>query len=137
MVAANRHYGWPYCFDLGRPSPEYPNAKCAKFARPALLLPPHAAPLSMLLYRGNLLPGLRGKLVLAFHGYRSAGHRIVALSTNAKGAPTGAPFDLVWGWQAVSHVRPQGTPVAMLELADGSILILEDHNGTLLRLAAR
>ena len=136
-VAAKSRFGWPYCFDGGRPSPEFPTANCAKFASPALLLPPHAAPLSMLLYRGNLLPGLRRKLVLAYHGYRSAGHRIVALGLNAKGKPNGSPFDLVSGWQAVSHVRPQGAPVAMLELADGSILILEDHNGILLRLAAR
>jgi glucose/arabinose dehydrogenase len=136
-VVAKGHYGWPYCFDLGRPSPEYPNAKCKAFASPALLLPPHAAPLSILLYRGSFLPGLRGKLVVAYHGYRSAGHRIVAFATNATGMPVGPPIDLVWGWQALSHVRPQGAPVAMLELRDGSMLILEDHNGTLLRLAAR
>jgi glucose/arabinose dehydrogenase len=137
MVAANSQQGWPYCFDLGRPSPEFPRAKCSKFAGPALLLPPHAAPLSMLLYRGNRLAGLRGKLILAYHGYRSNGHRIVSLPINAKGVPIGSPSDLVWGWQAAPAIRPQGAPVAMLELADGSILILEDHNGTLLRLTAR
>jgi len=136
-VTPGRQFGWPYCFDLGRPSPEYPRAQCSKFANPTMLLPPHAAPLSMLLYRGNLIPGLKGKLVLAYHGYRSTGHRIVGLAINAKGSPAGAPFDLVWGWNAVRNVRPQGAPVAMLELADGSILILEDHHGTLLRLAAR
>lgn len=136
-VTAGKQFGWPYCYDLGRPSPEYPKAQCAKFANPALLLPPHAAPLSMLLYRGSLIAGLKGKLVLAYHGYRSAGHRIVGLPLNAKGSPAGSPFNLVWGWNAVRNVRPQGAPVAMLELADGSILILEDHNGTLLRLAAR
>jgi glucose/arabinose dehydrogenase len=136
-VAPNSRHGWPYCFDLGRPSPEYPKANCASFARPALLLPAHAAPLSMLLYRGNLFRGSGAKLVIAFHGYRAAGHRIVAFPTNAKGMPVDSPVDLIWGWNAVSHVRPQGAPVAMLELADGSILILEDHNGTLLRLAVR
>jgi glucose/arabinose dehydrogenase len=136
MVRSGDHFGWPYCFDLDRPSPEFPNAKCAKYTKPALLLPPHAAPLSMLLYRGSLLPGLRGTLVLAYHGYRSTGHRIVAFHIAANGSPIGAPVDLVSGWTAVRNLRPQGAPVAMLELADGSILILEDHNGTLLRLAA-
>ena len=134
-VAAGSRHGWPSCFDLGRPSPEYPGAKCAKFARPAALLPPHAAPLSMLLYRGKMFPGLGRKLVIAYHGYRSTGHRIVALALNSKGAPVGSPVDLVSGWQAAARIRPRGAPVAMLELADGSILILEDHNGTLLRLA--
>ena len=134
-VAARSRFGWPYCFDLRRPSPEYPGATCAKYATPALLLPPHAAPLSMLVYRGKALPKLDRKLVIAYHGYRAQGHRIVALSLGAKGAPRGVPIDLVWGWQAAANIRPQGAPVAMLELGDGSILILEDHNGTLLRLA--
>lgn len=136
-VARRSRHGWPYCFDLRRPSPEYARANCRSYARPALLLPPHAAPLSMLAYRGTALAGARGKLVLAYHGYRSTGHRIVALPLNASGVPVGPSVDLVSGWRAVRSVRPQGAPVAMLEQADGSILILEDRNGTLLRLAAR
>lgn len=136
VVDGSRH-GWPYCFDLNRPSPEYPRTKCGAFARPVLLLPPHAAPLAMIAYRGTLPLGAGQRLLLAFHGYRSSGHRIVSLATTKKGMPTGSPVDLVWGWQAVRNVRPQGAPVALLGLGDGSVLILEDHNGTLLRLAAR
>lgn len=136
-VAARSRHGWPYCFDLGRPSPEYPRANCRQYVRPAMLLPPHAAPLAMLAYRGTTIAGARGKLVLAYHGYRSTGHRIVAVSLDAKGEPVGPSVDLVLGWRAVRPIRPQGAPVAMLELADGSILILEDRNATLLRLAAR
>jgi glucose/arabinose dehydrogenase len=134
-VTPKSHHGWPYCFDSGRPSPEYAGANCARFTRPAMLLPPHAAPLSMLPYRGKLFPG--DSLIVAYHGYRAAGHRIVAFATNAQGMPTGSSVDLVSGWNAVSGVRPQGSPVAMLALVDDSILILEDHNGTMLRLAAR
>ncbi len=136
-VAPGSRHGWPYCFDLGRPSPEYPRANCRNYARPTLLLPPHVAPLAMLPYRGTALAGARGRLVLAYHGYRATGHRIVALSFNANGIPVGPSVDLVSGWTAVRSVRPQGAPVAMIEQADGSILILEDRNGTLLRLAAR
>ena len=136
-VTKGSRHGWPYCFDLGRPSPEYPRANCRQYARPAMLFPPHAAPLAMLAYRGTALAGAKGKLVVAYHGYRAAGHRVVAFATNAKGLPIGASIDLVSGWTAARGVRPQGAPVAMLERADGSILILEDHNGTLLRLALR
>ena len=135
-VDPGSRHGWPYCFDLDRPSPEFPRANCAAFARPLVLLPPHAAPLSMLLYRGKLGVGPGAKLVIAFHGYRAAGHRIVAFAADSNGMPTGSPVDLVWGWTALPNVRPQGAPVAMLALADGSILVLEDHNGSLLRLAA-
>lgn len=31
-------YGWPYCFDKQRPSPEYPHFDCRRFRAPALLL---------------------------------------------------------------------------------------------------
>ena len=134
-VTRGSRHGWPYCFDLARPSPEYPRARCRDFVRPAMLFPAHAAPLAMLGYRGSAIPAAKGKLVVAYHGYRAAGHRIVALATNAMGVPLGRSIDLVSGWTAVRGLRPQGAPVAMLELADGSILILEDHNGTLLRLA--
>lgn len=134
-VTAKDHFGWPYCFDLARPSPEYPRVNCARFTKPTMLLPPHAAPLSMLSYRGKLTPG--PGLIIAFHGYRAAGHRIVAFPTGVAGMPLGPSIDLVSGWNSVTGARPQGSPVAMLALTDGSILILEDHNGTLLRLAAR
>jgi glucose/arabinose dehydrogenase len=136
-VTQGSRHGWPYCFDLGRPAPEYPRANCRQYARPAMLFPPHAAPLAMLAYRGSSLAAAKGRLVVAYHGYRAAGHRIVAFATNARGLPVGPSIDLVSGWTAARGVRPQGAPVAMIEAADGSILILEDHNGTLLRLAAR
>lgn len=136
-VSPKSRHGWPYCFDFGRPSPGYARANCRQYARPAMLLPPHAAPLAMLAYRGTALAGARAKLVLAYHGYRATGHRIVAVSLNGRGVPVGPSVDLISGWRAVRSVRPQGAPVAMIEQADGSILILEDRNGTLLRFAAR
>ena len=132
-VTQNSRFGWPYCFDFDRPSPEYPGARCTVFTRPAMLLPPHAAPLSMLAYRGKLTPG--PSLIIAYHGYRATGHRIVAFPTNAAGMPAGSSVALVSGWDALPNVRPQGSPIATLALREGSILIVEDHNGTLLRLA--
>lgn len=132
-VTPHSRFGWPYCFDFDRPSPEYSRTNCGSFARPAMLLPPHAAPLSMLAYRGKLTSG--PSLIIAYHGYRAPGHRIVAFATNPQGMPVGSPVEFVSGWNPVTGVRPQGSPLGMLALADGSILILEDHNGTLLRLA--
>ncbi|MGK9166129.1 PQQ-dependent sugar dehydrogenase [Inquilinus limosus] len=128
-------YGWPYCYDEQRPSPEYPHFDCGKTQTPTLLLPPHAAPLGMLVYRGSTLPGLDGRLLMAYHGYRDTGHRIVMLTIDDKGMPQGKPQPLVWGWDSAKGVRPQGAPLGLAEMADGSVLITEDHNGTLLRLA--
>ncbi len=97
VVAAGADYGWPYCFDAQRPSPEYPGHDCSAVAKPALLLPPHAAPLGLLLYRGQALPGLTGRLVLPYHGYRAGGHRVMSLAIGQDGQPMGKPTLLIWG----------------------------------------
>lgn len=138
LVEQGADYGWPYCYDHGRASPEYPKADCAGRRTPDLLLPAHAAPLGMLLYRGSRLPGLDGHLLLGYHGYRAQGHRIVALGLEGgEGLPVaGMTQDVVSGWGYAEGSHPQGAPVGLWQAGDGSVLITEDHNGTLLRLAA-
>jgi len=136
-IAKGDNLGWPYCFDNRRPSPEYPRYDCRRMRAPAALLPPHAAPLSMIRYTGERLPGLNGKLVIGYHGYRALGHRIVTVALDAAGNPAGAPVDLVSGWTAVPGLRPQGAPTAMLQLPDGSILVAEDLNRSILRISTR
>ncbi len=135
VIQTGAEYGWPYCFDNNRPSPEYAQHDCSSVQKPALLLPPHAAPLGLLLYRGASLPQLSGRIVMSYHGYRAAGHRIMTLAVDAQGRPTGMPVPLVWGWEGKSGLVPTGSPVAVAEMTDGSVLFSEDHNGTLLRLA--
>jgi len=130
-------YGWPYCYDLRVPSPEYPGFDCASKLAPDLLLPAHAAPLGMLLYRGDRLPGLSGKLVIGYHGYRQTGHRIVAVALDKDQRPTGTPTELVADWDQRDGSHPQGAPVGLAEMADGSVLVTDDHNGTLMRLSRR
>ena len=137
VIQPGAPYGWPYCFDDNRPSPEYKSYDCSHMQAPALLLPPHAAPLGMLLYQGKALPDLAGRLVIPYHGYRAEGHRIVSLALDAAGHPAGPTQDLVWGWNSSPGQHPMGAPVAVAEMPDGSILITEDRNGTLLRLAPR
>ena len=73
--------------------------------------------------------------MIALHGYRAQGHRLIALPIDEEGRPTGPLKDLVRGWELVPGDHPQGAPVAVFAQGDGSILVTEDHNGTLLRLA--
>ncbi|MDR3387358.1 MAG: PQQ-dependent sugar dehydrogenase [Rudaea sp.] len=134
-VEQGADYGWPYCFDENRPSPEYAGFDCSGKRAPTLLLPAHAAPLGMIFYRGRALAGLEGHLLIAYHGYRSTGHRIVKLAIDAQGRPRGVPEDVVTGWEYARDNHPQGAVVALWEMDDGSVLVTEDHNGTLLRLA--
>ena len=108
-------YGWPYCFDAGRPSPEYPRFDCRTKRMPTVLLSPHAAPLSMIRYSGSRLKALTGQLVLGYHGYRLRGHRIVTIGLNGSN-PVDREIDVVGGWSTREGVHPQGFPSALLEL---------------------
>lgn len=135
VVEDSARYGWPYCYDDNKPSPEYPAADCAKYRAPLTPLPAHAAPLGMTYYRGSLLPQLQGKLIVGYHGYRKAGHRVVMFDVDADGRPQGGGRELVAGWDA-EEGRPMGAPTDVKVGADGAIYVTEDRNGTVLRIAA-
>ncbi len=136
VLEANGHYGWPYCYDLNTPNPEYPGAQCGRYKSPVMLLPGHASPLAMRFYTGTMMPAAwRNGMLVTFHGGRAYGHRLVLLPTRDDGTPTGSIFDIVSGWddrpQAPSH--PRGRPVDVTVSRDGSLFLTEDHNGTVLR----
>lgn len=161
-IEAGHHYGWPYCADIATPTPGWKNSgamKCASSAHtpPALLLPPHSAPLSLLWYDGAMFPALQGRLLLALHGYRASGGRIVAYATDAAGIPVpdkdarypvygakslayGAQpsanaFVLTPGWGNVAGKHPQGAPVGLAVARDGAIWTADDHAGLVIRIA--
>lgn len=130
LIEAGRHYGWPYCYDAGKASPEFPRTDCRRYQSPLLLLPPHAAPLGMTYYFGSMFPkSLAGALLVGYHGYRKHGHRLVAFPTDASGMPTGsATLELISNWQ-----DPLGAPVDVKVAPDGALVLTEDRNKTVLR----
>lgn len=97
-IEQGRHYGWPYCYDVSTPSPEFRNvlqggvykSLCtagALYKPPLSLLPPHGAPLAMLYYRGTKFPELEGKLLVGLHGYRPTGSRLLVYDVDDHGFP--------------------------------------------------
>ena len=125
------------------------------------MLPPHGAPLGMLYYDGEKFPDLQGKLIVALHGYRPAGSRVLVYATDARGLPRVAPppvrynvscaaselfaengkpiaaapyVELISGWHHVAGVRPRGAPVGMTVASDGALWLVEDRNQTILRI---
>lgn len=128
VLQAGRHYGWPYCYDNNQTSPEWTNVDCAQFTKPQAFLPPHSAPLGAILHSGNNWPAwYKGRLLVALHGYEKKGHRIVAMKRDDQGLPTGIPQSLVYGWDQKGE-QGVGKPTSMLELEDGSVLIVEDDD---------
>jgi glucose/arabinose dehydrogenase len=101
-IEQGRHYGWPYCYDLSTPSPEFRivlqsgiyKSLCsgnALYKAPFSLLPPHGAPLAMLYYHGAKFPELEGKLLIGLHGYRPTGSRVIVYDVDDHGFPKPAP----------------------------------------------
>lgn len=163
VIAAGKHYGWPYCFDNDRPSPGWkgmPVANCQdrrRYSAPALLLPPHSSPLALAYYQGTMFPELRGKLLVTLHGFRSVGGRVAAYDTDAMGIPlreAGATFPAYGGgilpyrvanaanayiltpeWNKVVGLRPQGSPTGIAVARDGSLWLTDDRAGVVVRIA--
>ena len=134
VIESAQNYGWPYCYDNGKASPEVPGADCSRYRKPALLLPAHVAPLGMIYYSGNAFPAeYKGNLIIAYHGYRKYGHRIVAIPVDVRGVPNGPTRDLISNWEPRKN-QPRGTPVDVRTGADGALYISEDRNGTILKL---
>lgn len=168
-AATAPHYGWPYCYDHQSTSDEWKshsfacNNKNAQYHSPFVLLPPHGAPLGLLHYTGGLLPQFQNKLLVALHGYRPTGHRILAYALDANGIPLREPnasfledkpngtfgevnypggagqaqaVELVARWNEVPANRPKGAPVALSQAQDGSIWVADDKNHAIYRIAS-
>ena len=128
-------YGWPYCTGPQAAARGYAGRyDCKQTAAPAALWPAHAAPLQMLAVPAGADNAFAGQLLVAWHGYRSGGHRIVGQGLDARGRPQGAPKVWVDGWTALSGVRPLGAPTGIAVDAAGRLLIVEDRHKTLLML---
>jgi len=135
----------------------------ALYKQPFSLLPPHGAPLGMLYYHGQKFPELEGRLLIALHGYRPTGSRLLVYDVDDHGFPkvspppvryhvscaaeptrsfqtdagevAAAPFEeLISGWHRVNGARPQGAPVGITVAEDGAIWLVEDKNQTVIRI---
>ena len=132
VIAPGANYGWPYCFDDQRNSPEFPTFACsAKTQRPTVLLPAHSAPLGLAYWTPR---GGREVLVVALHGYRDTGHRLMAFNVDPSGRPVGDPTELVrWAGDGESVDEIPG-PVGISVARDGALLIADDRRGKILEL---
>jgi glucose/arabinose dehydrogenase len=103
-----------------------------------MLWPAHTAPLQMIAVprrgEGNAAGPFAGQLLVAWHGHRASGHRVVAFQLDAQGRPHGAARLWIGAWQARDGVRPQGAPTGLLLDSGGRLFVLEDRNRSVLML---
>jgi len=134
-------YGWPWYYIGAHPDPRHPGKHpelAARVALPDVLIQPHSAPLSLTVYPADgAWAGYRGDLFVALHGSwnRSAvtGYKVVRIRLR-DGAPTGEYEDFATGF-VTGQNRVWGRPVGVTVAQDGSLLVSEDANGTVWRIA--
>ena len=136
VLREGAHYGWPYCVGAGIPARGYEGRfDCGKSQAPAMLWPAHAAPLQMIAVPATAKNGFAGQLLVAWHGYRAGGHRVVSFALDKQGKPAGTPRVWIGGWTAAPGVRPLGAPTGLAIDRAGRLLVVEDRHKTLLMLA--
>ncbi len=144
-VAPGRFYGWPWAYLGAHEDPRHAGKRpdlVQKTSVPEVLLEPHASAMTMAFYTGSAFPQrYRSGAFAALRGSsgraKRTGYKIVYIPFE-KGQPTGSYEDFATGWM-LGEDRPEvwGRPVGVTTLKDGSLLVTEDGNGTIWRIAYR
>jgi glucose/arabinose dehydrogenase len=138
-------YGWPYVYEDGKPNPgdeppqgmtyaEY--AKKTKF--PELTYTAHSAPLDMIFYTGSQFPAAyKNDAFVTMHGSwnraKPTGYNIVRLHFE-NGKP--AKFeDFMTGFLVEDNKSQFGRVVGLAQHPDGSLLVTDDANGVVYKIA--
>lgn len=134
---SGQHFGFPFFHGDNLIDADYhANKKPEAYTKPALNLRAHVAPLGILFYTGDMFPKrYKNQIIYAEHGSwnRSSpiGYRLatVFLENNT----VTKTEDFVSGW--LQNGKPWGRPVSLIQLTDGSLLVSDDHSGTLYRIS--
>lgn len=140
-VKEGAFYGWPWYYIGAHEDPRHKGERpdlAGKVTLPDFLIQPHSAPMTIAFYTKSMFPAeYRGSLFVALHGSwnrsQRTGYKIVRLIMK-NGKPTGMYEDFMTGLVAddkTVYARPVGLAIAM----DGSLLVSEDGNGTVWRIA--
>jgi glucose/arabinose dehydrogenase len=138
-------YGWPWYYLGNHEDPRHAGERpdlAGKATVPDVLLQSHSAPLEMTFYtasngvaafpaeyRGDIFDCLHGSWNRALRtGYKVVRARLV------NGVPTGEYDDFLTGFVADNR-NVWGRPVGVAVAHDGALLVTEDANGTLWRIA--
>jgi glucose/arabinose dehydrogenase/cytochrome c2 len=144
-VKEGGYYGWPWFYIGNHEDPRHAGERpdlAGKAIVPDVLEQPHSASLQMTFY--NATAGVaafptdyRGDAFVALHGSwnRSirTGYKVIRLLLN-HGVPTGQYDDFLTGF-VVDSRSVWGRPVGVTVAHDGALLITEDGNGTIWRVA--
>jgi glucose/arabinose dehydrogenase len=140
-VQQGAFYGWPWFYIGDHQDPRLKGLRsdlADHVAIPDVLIQPHSAPLGITFYDGaQFPPEYRGDAFVTLHGSwnraKRTGYKVVRLHF-AGGRPTGNYEDFLTGFVA-SDEAVWGRPVGVAVARDGSLLVSDDGNGTIWRIA--
>jgi glucose/arabinose dehydrogenase len=141
------NYGWPFCFNENevnayiaqRPKSLTKAEFCAQATPPALTYQAHSAPIGLVFYTGDQFPeeylndafvAMRG----SWNRMPATGYKVVRIHFDEDGQPVEFE-DFVTGFLIEDGEAHFGRVAGLLVLQDGSLLISEDTNGMIYRVA--
>lgn len=145
-ITAGADYGWPYCYGqrhidpvIADPPEGTKAERCASTTPPVLETQAHNAPIGFVFYDDGAFPSeYRGSAFVAMRGSWNrlppTGYKVVRVRFDTGGVPSGFE-DFVTGFLIrggeATFARPAGIAVA----DDGAILLTDDSNGVIYRVA--
>jgi glucose/arabinose dehydrogenase len=149
LIEDGGDYGWPFCAGKqvvdrhfpGEPEGMTRQERCAQTRPSVLEFQGHSAPMTLVFYTGSQFPQeYRNDAFVAMRGSWNrnppTGYKVVRIRFDAQGSPQGFE-DFVTGWLLeegrAQFGRLTGTAVA----ADGALLVTDDENGIIYRIAWR
>jgi len=152
-IIEGRKYGWAYVYSTGKLNPHnlvpkdlgLTNADWARQSEnPVLLYTPHAAPMQMIFYTGAMFPAeYKNDAFVAMRGSWNrtppSGYEIVRVHFDQSGKPT--KFEPFLTGFLVKGGAPDGKdahfarPVGLAQIKDGSLLLTDDTNNIIYRIA--
>jgi len=145
LIKEGAHYGWPYVYENGKANPadappgDTTHAEYAKKTTfPVLTYDAHSAPMGMVFYTGNAFPeAYRNSAFVALHGSWNrkdpSGYKVVRVRFD-NGKPA-AIEDFLTGFLTGDNREQFGRVCGIAQHPDGSLLISDDDNGVLYRVA--
>jgi len=144
-VKEGGYYGWPWYYLGNHEDPRHAGERpdlAGQAIVPDVLLQSHSASLEMAFYTATNGPAVfpaeyHGDIFAAFHGSwnrsNRTGYKVVRVRVS-HGVPTGEYDDFLTGF-VVDNDSVWGRPVGVAIAHDGALLVTEDGNGTLWRVA--
>jgi glucose/arabinose dehydrogenase len=145
-LVAGAHYGWPYCIENKSPDPYYRESTpgttkekfCSTSIAPVLLTTAHSAPIEFRFYAAAMFPpDYKGDAFVAMHGSwnrrPASGYKVLRVKVE-NGKP--ARFeDFITGFLNPAGDSVFGRPAGLAVQNDGSLLVSDDMNGVIYRVA--